>query len=333
MARITIAGHPPRRLLDETEFIPAGSDPLKFTDDVRNPRGRTQLARLRALYAQRCPARAPELDRDLIPRTLHRVWLGGPPPAEVVRFGETWRRHHPDWDFVLWDEAKVRAEGFGTADLIAQASCFGQKVDVLRVEILNRYGGVYVDTDFECFRPIDTLLRRYEFFASSAFILQAHLGWPSVWPSPLIVNNAFIGARANHPILTAYLDRIRRDWKPAAAYRVAPGELSAIAILAMGGRAKADHVKELGLRTYLPFHDVTAELAGADDRRDVVLPHTYFHPTLGGGRAPLFAMPQFWWRALNAPLGLFATDRYDRVWPESYANHVSKRTWLKRPMI
>lgn len=321
-----------RRLLEETELMPPGCDPLGFTRHINTPRGREQFARLQRLYARNGPSRMPEGEHDLIPKILHRVWLGSPPPPEVVACGESWRRHHPDWTFILWDDERVRKAGFTCVDLVDDASCFGQKSDVLRVEILNRYGGVYVDTDSECFRPIDTLLRRYEFFASTVFILQAHLGWPAIWPSPLIVANAFIGSRPDHPILRAYLERVRRDWRAAELYRVRPGELSPLAVWVIGGRARADHIKEVGLRTFLPFHEVVTQLAGEDGRRDVVLPHTFFHPTLGGGLRRLLAMPKFWAHALVHPLGLAATDRYDRVWPESYANHVSKRTWLKRPV-
>jgi mannosyltransferase OCH1-like enzyme len=39
-----------------------------------------------------------------------------------------------------------------------RASNFGEKSDIWRYEILFRLGGVYVDTDFECVRPFDSLL-------------------------------------------------------------------------------------------------------------------------------------------------------------------------------
>ena len=33
-----------------------------------------------------------------------------------------------------------------------------ERADVLRYEILRRHGGVYVDVDVECLRPLDDLL-------------------------------------------------------------------------------------------------------------------------------------------------------------------------------
>lgn len=96
----------------------------------------------------------------MIPRLVHHVWINAADPALPAPFStyrDGWRALHPDWTFRLWnlenlDFPRVRPE------LLAQCANYAQMADVLRLEVLYRYGGVYVDTDFEPLRPIGTLL-------------------------------------------------------------------------------------------------------------------------------------------------------------------------------
>lgn len=93
----------------------------------------------------------------MIPRTIHQIWLGDCPlPTEFRLFADGWRRLHPEWGYRLWRDGDlpelVNREVF---DAVASAA---GKADVLRYELIWRFGGVYVDMDFECLRPLDPLL-------------------------------------------------------------------------------------------------------------------------------------------------------------------------------
>ncbi len=87
-------------------------------------------------------------------------------PDEYERYGESWRRHHANWEMRLWTDAD--AEELGCAEVVARARTYVERSDVLRYEVLRRQGGVYVDTDFECLRPIDPLLEGVRAFAAYA---------------------------------------------------------------------------------------------------------------------------------------------------------------------
>src|SRR3954452_9252859 len=87
----------------------------------------------------------------LIPRIIHRVWLGdGAMPPEYEAFGETWAQHHPGWEMRLWRSSDLPP--LRNQDLFDRATSFAQQSDIARYELLLRHGGVYVDTDFECLR-------------------------------------------------------------------------------------------------------------------------------------------------------------------------------------
>lgn len=100
----------------------------------------------------------------MIPKILHRVWVGDDEiPAEFEAFWDTWRRHHPQWEAVTWRPADylplVNQRSYDAASGLAQ------RADIARYEILHRHGGIYVDTDFECLRPFDDLVVDLEGFA------------------------------------------------------------------------------------------------------------------------------------------------------------------------
>jgi len=141
------------------------------------PRGQTQRnvpGRLRRL-----------LGSQRIPRVFHRIWLGPEPmPEAECRLGETWARHHPGWEQRLWRDDDLPELGV-PAEIIARAENPVELADVARFHIIARHGGVYVDTDFECLRPLDSLLKGVDAFA--AFQL------------PGEVNTALLGATAGHP--------------------------------------------------------------------------------------------------------------------------------------
>ena len=100
----------------------------------------------------------------MIPRIFHHIWPGDDPiPDAVQGMRETWRRHHPHWELRLWLPAEL--EGLRNQALYDRATSYAQKADIARFEIVERHGGVYLDTDMECLRPIDTLVDRLSFFA------------------------------------------------------------------------------------------------------------------------------------------------------------------------
>lgn len=99
----------------------------------------------------------------MIPRIFHRIWVGSNPlPESHERYGETWQRHHPAWEMRLWTEENLpeltRPEGY---DRMRNPS---ERGDLLRYEILRSFGGVYIDTDYECLKPIDELVEGVDFF-------------------------------------------------------------------------------------------------------------------------------------------------------------------------
>jgi mannosyltransferase OCH1-like enzyme len=71
----------------------------------------------------------------------------------------SWKNKHPDWDFILWNEQNI--VGFECQHLIdycMRKGIYPGVADIVRYEVLYKYGGVAVDADSECLHPIDELL-------------------------------------------------------------------------------------------------------------------------------------------------------------------------------
>jgi mannosyltransferase OCH1-like enzyme len=135
----------------------------------------------------------------VIPRVFHQIWVGEQPfPDDFRPLVETWARHHPEWELRLWTDENLpdglRPEIY---ELLRHPA---ERADMLRLELLHRFGGVYIDVDFECLKPIDALLE-----GVSAFLGALDSGR---------VSNAIIGSQPGHELF----ERAVRELRPRTTY-------------------------------------------------------------------------------------------------------------------
>jgi hypothetical protein len=160
----------------------------------------------------------------LIPKILHQVWLGPKPlPDSLREYAHKWKKYHPEWQMILWtDSADVHGGNRGKPWDSVQAHppiinrwiyshaarWFGERPqwaarsDILRYELVARFGGVYSDLDFEPFESIEPYLNNVKLFNADEF-------------GPCCGNYLF-GAVANHP---AMWTTVREMWVGVAPVR------------------------------------------------------------------------------------------------------------------
>jgi mannosyltransferase OCH1-like enzyme len=91
-----------------------------------------------------------------IPKIIHQIWLGSKERPKSLM--DRCRNMHEGWEYKLWTEQNLFAlENQNTFDCGRNPTF---KSDVLRYEVLKRYGGFYLDADTLCLRPLDPLLNR-----------------------------------------------------------------------------------------------------------------------------------------------------------------------------
>jgi len=106
-----------------------------------------------------------------IPKKIHQIWVGDKPiPKLYQKFMQSWKDHHPDWEYYLWTDKDIEDFPWINKTLFDAAKNPGMKSDIWRYEIIYRYGGVYVDCDMKNKRPLDPMHSRLEFYASYLFV-------------------------------------------------------------------------------------------------------------------------------------------------------------------
>jgi mannosyltransferase OCH1-like enzyme len=206
-----------------------------------------------------------------IPRIIHQIWLGGPVPEAYTSWMNTWKQIHPSWDYRLWTDADLSRFPFSdsscatcgtTAEvttgqavdtgiawkanltaLMSRCSTPVQRSDLLRLDILYCFGGLYVDTDFECLRSFECFHSRCTFFAGMSN------------SGTVEVNNGLLASAAGHPIIKEILENLR----------ISPGPPTASQIIASGP----------GLLTQVVLGRISE---GTIPQGSVVFPVDFFYP-------------------------------------------------------
>ena len=124
-----------------------------------------------------------------IPRILHRTV-----PKETTEQVEGWwdqlQALHPDWEAHTWREP-INPDDFPLVGRLLDACQTGaQRADLIRLEVLYRFGGFYFDSDVEPLRPLDSLLG---------------LSAVAAWEDETTIPNAVMGAEAGNPAIEAAL--------------------------------------------------------------------------------------------------------------------------------
>ena len=100
----------------------------------------------------------------LIPKRIHYMWLGGKPlPVSLQNCVDSWKKYCPDYEIIRWDESNYDVRKHPYMKQAYQRGAYGFVPDYARLDILYRYGGIYMDTDVELIRPLDELLYQEAF--------------------------------------------------------------------------------------------------------------------------------------------------------------------------
>lgn len=120
-----------------------------------------------------------------------------PQQAELI---DAVRRMHPDWDVKIWlDDTPI--ENARLEKYRDRPRSGAGRADLIRLDAVYAYGGVYLDADMRVLRPLDQLIEHYDFF----------MGCESAGN----LTNALIGAATRHPAIDSiirFLEENEPDW-------------------------------------------------------------------------------------------------------------------------
>ena len=136
-----------------------------------------------------------------IPNIIHQIWIG-PKPAPINMMN-TWQEKNPEFTYMLWDEKRIRNEDaiFTCQSQIEKMEEWNGKADILRWEILYKYGGMFMDADLICVEAID----------SNILSLHAFATYEQEKERPGLIATGGMGFPPKHPIVAAAVDFIRTN--------------------------------------------------------------------------------------------------------------------------
>lgn len=133
----------------------------------------------------------------MIPKIIHYCWFGrGEKPELAKRCIASWEKFCPGFEIREWNEdncdylaVPFMAEAYG-------AKKYAFVSDVMRLIVLEQYGGIYFDTDVEVLRDFSPLLRDEGF-----------IGFEN---DQYVASGLVIASVAHHPVIQAMIEEYRR---------------------------------------------------------------------------------------------------------------------------
>ena len=114
-----------------------------------------------------------------IPKVIHYCWFGkGKMPVLADKCIKSWKKYCPDYEIIEWNEENF---DINCCDYVREAyenRKFAFVTDYVRLYAMYTYGGIYMDTDVELLKPLDSFLQDAAFigFENKESIATAIIG-------------------------------------------------------------------------------------------------------------------------------------------------------------
>ena len=133
----------------------------------------------------------------MIPKIIHYCWFGrGEKPELAKRCIASWRKLCPDFEIREWNEDNCDYLAIPFMAQAYAAKKYAFVSDVMRLIVLEQYGGVYFDTDVEVVQDISPLL--------------ADRGFIGFENDQYVNSGQCLAAEAHHPVIQAMIDAYKR---------------------------------------------------------------------------------------------------------------------------
>lgn len=101
----------------------------------------------------------------MIPKIIHYCWFGGNPhPKELQGYIESWKKNNPDFEIREWNESNFDISSHPFMKQAYDQKAWAFVSDIARLQIIEQYGGIYLDTDVEVRKSLEPLLQHKAYF-------------------------------------------------------------------------------------------------------------------------------------------------------------------------
>ena len=155
-----------------------------------------------------------------IPKMIHQVWSDKirPLPLFFQELSETWKSIYPDWEYVFWDDEKMDSfikDYYPEYYFYYQSFPFDvQRWDTVRYLFLYKFGGMYVDFDYEAIEPLDDIIQHHICCFASEPKKHAQL-----FGKDFYLNNGLIITTPNHPFIQKIINCVMSKYPASIVYK------------------------------------------------------------------------------------------------------------------
>ncbi len=214
-----------------------------------------RYAKSKALFEKNMPSKVVATKKPRIPKIIHQIWLGpNLPPSNFAEFQARIKALHPDWEYHLWSEADLEELKLENWDLVEKSQNWAEKSDIIRGDLLDRFGGVYMDVDFDMYHSLNELHEKYDFYAGMEHPHKIATTNNRVW-----VGISIMASCPHHPIIVNWKRRVRNNWDDVDL-------------------RFSSQVEKVINHTYFNFTHAVMQEIDKEGYVDMLFPATYFYP-------------------------------------------------------
>jgi len=98
---------------------------------------------------------------NLVPKIIHQVWIKGPEiPSEFKKWCNQMAEMNPSFEYKFWENETIERYNLQEEASISTHPAF--LANIIRIKILEEFGGIYIDCDVEPLKPLDDIYNRYK---------------------------------------------------------------------------------------------------------------------------------------------------------------------------
>ncbi len=173
----------------------------------------------------------------MIPRIIHFCWFGkGAFPKIIVQCIESWKIKLPEYKIMFWNEESF---DINTNEFVKKAyyeKKWAFVSDYVRLVALQKYGGIYLDTDVEILKDFSHLLTGDSFISS--------------FTEGGLINTFFMACPPNHNLINYALSFYNHFDKLSADYIMNNYIFSALCLKHYGIKPSFPHFKNDEIQLY-----------------------------------------------------------------------------------
>ncbi|WKX02682.1 glycosyltransferase family 32 protein [Candidatus Mycoplasma mahonii] len=135
----------------------------------------------------------------MINKIIHYIWVGDTPMNETVKgYVAQWKKVlGSEWKFMFWNEQNLDIDKYPFTKYHYQRKNWAFISDYMRVYVVNKHGGFYLDVDVELKKTLNPYVK-----------------YDGVFSRLLAINltASTFGGKANDPIFKRYLEIYENEW-------------------------------------------------------------------------------------------------------------------------